>query len=163
AGVEREAGEVALLVVQLEQPAEQRLRAGLRHPQDGEGDVDHRIGVARPLGVEQRDVAGERAAVDGPGVVPQLGSPGGAPQRVDGRGDGPAERRHLHGQTSRLLTYFAFRSMNWRRGSTSSPMSSSNSLEASTASSMVTRRMVRVAGSMVVLQSCSGFISPSPL
>ena len=37
------------------------------------------------------------------------------------------------------------------------------SLEASTASSIVTRRMVRRAGSMVVDQSWPGFISPSPL
>ena len=39
--------------------------------------------------------------------------------------------REIHAQTSRLLTYFAFCSMNSRRGSTSSPISSSKSCRAS--------------------------------
>jgi hypothetical protein len=55
--------------------------------------------------------------------------------------------------TSKLVTYFAFCSMNWRRGSTSSPISRSKRLLASTASSIVTRSTVRFSGSMVVSQS----------
>jgi DNA gyrase subunit B len=38
-----------------------------------------------------------------------------------------------------------------------------NTLSATTASSMVTRRIVRRSGSMVVFHSCSAFISPRPL
>ena len=70
------------------------------------------------------------------------------------------ERR---GHTSRLRTNFALSSMNRRRGSTSSPISVSNSTDAWAASSSSTLRMVRVAGSIVVFHSWSGFISPSPL
>src|SRR5881628_195953 len=64
---------------------------------------------------------------------------------------------------SRFRTNFAFSSMNLRRGSTSSPINVSNSCDASNASSMVTLRSVRRAGSIVVLRSWSGFISPRPL
>src|SRR2546425_7996405 len=56
-------------------------------------------------------------------------------------------------QTSRFFTNFAFSSMNLRRGSTSSPISVSNSCDASSASSIVTLSSVRLAGSMVVSRS----------
>src|SRR5712691_7654282 len=78
-------------------------------------------------------------------------------------GEDQCEGRGGKPQTSRFRTNFAFSSMNLRRGSTSSPMSVSNSCEASSASSIVTFRSVRLAGSMVVSRSWSGFISPRPL
>jgi hypothetical protein len=56
-------------------------------------------------------------------------------------------------QTSRFLTNLAFSSMNRRRGSTSSPISVSNRVDASSASSMVTFSKVRFGGSMVVSRS----------
>src|SRR6266567_4543319 len=58
---------------------------------------------------------------------------------------------------------FAFAMIHFFRPSTSLPMSSSKTRSASSASSRVTRRSVRVAGLSVVSQSCSAFISPSPL
>ncbi len=64
-------------------------------------------------------------------------------------GDGDEERD----QTSRFLTNLAFSSMNFRRGSTSSPISVSNSVDATSASSMVTLSSVRLGGSMVVSRS----------
>src|SRR5207247_9639395 len=56
-------------------------------------------------------------------------------------------------QTSRFFTNFAFSSMNLRRGSTSSPISVSNSCDASSASSIVTLSSVRLVGSIVVSRS----------
>ena len=53
--------------------------------------------------------------------------------------------------------------MKARRGGTSSPMSIENTLSASRASSMLTKRRNRRVGSMVVSHSCSAFISPKPL
>jgi len=53
--------------------------------------------------------------------------------------------------------------MNSRRGSTASPIRMLKSSSALTASSTSTRLMIRFSGFMVVSQSCSGFISPSPL
>src|SRR5437763_271979 len=50
-----------------------------------------------------------------------------------------------------------------RRGSTASPIRVVNISSASAMSSACTSSSVRFAGSMVVLQSCSGFISPRPL
>ena len=50
-----------------------------------------------------------------------------------------------------------------RRGATAAPISMSKVLSTAAASSMVTWRMVRTSGFMVVSQSCSGFISPRPL
>src|SRR5690606_15096526 len=100
--------------------------------------------------------AGWRSA----GTCPRVaGSSGVTAARPDGCRAGPLSLFY----TSRLLTYFVFRSMNSRRGSTSSAISSSKSFDASAASSMVTRRIVRVSGFMVVSQSWSGFISPRPL
>jgi hypothetical protein len=61
------------------------------------------------------------------------------------------------------LAYLALRSMKSRRGATSSPISIENRWSASAADSTVTCFSVRVAGCMVVVQSCSAFISPSPL
>ena len=46
---------------------------------------------------------------------------------------------------------------------TSSPISLVKMASASTASSIVTCSSVRASGSIVVFQSCSGFISPNPL
>ena len=66
-------------------------------------------------------------------------------------------------QTSMFATRSALPSMKLRRGSTSSPISIVNTRSASIASSSWTRRSLRTAGSIVVSQSCSGFISPSPL
>ena len=53
--------------------------------------------------------------------------------------------------------------MNARRGSTSSPISIEKSWSAACASSTSTRISSRFAGSIVVSQSCSAFISPRPL
>ncbi len=64
--------------------------------------------------------------------------------------------------TSRFA-YFAWSSMNCRRGGTSSPISMLKMRSASAALVMVTCRSSRVSGFMVVSQSCSSFISPSPL
>ena len=64
--------------------------------------------------------------------------------------------RHSKGQIrqiSRFLTYRAFFSMNWRRGSTSSPMRREKMESASAVLSMVTCIRVREVGSMVVDQS----------
>ena len=61
------------------------------------------------------------------------------------------------------LAYFAFASINARRGGTSSPISMLNVRSASRASSTPTLRNTRASGSMVVSQSCSAFISPRPL
>jgi hypothetical protein len=54
-------------------------------------------------------------------------------------------------------------SMKARRGSTLSPISVVKISSAAMASSICTRSRRRTAGSMVVSQSCSGFISPRPL
>jgi hypothetical protein len=79
--------------------------------------------------------------------------------------DGDAVRLGLlvHGQMSRLRTLRALSSMNFRRGSTSSPMRVEKMSSASYASSIFTCRSVRVSGFIVVSQSCVGFISPRPL
>src|SRR5207247_2570382 len=53
--------------------------------------------------------------------------------------------------------------MKRRRGSTWSPMSIEKSWSAACASSTSTRMSSRAAGSIVVAQSCSAFISPRPL
>lgn len=65
--------------------------------------------------------------------------------------------------TSRLATVFARDWMKCLRGGTSSPMSIRNTSSARSASSTVTRNIFRCTGSIVVSQSCSGFISPRPL
>ena len=70
-------------------------------------------------------------------------------EREQQGGDGDRERD----QTSRFLTNLAFSSMKRRRGSTSSPISVSNSVDASSASSIVTLRSVRLGGSIVVSRS----------
>src|SRR6266702_3581493 len=72
-----------------------------------------------------------------------------AAARIAPRDEGRCRRAH----TSRFRTNFAFSSMNLRRGSTSSPISVSNSCDASNASSIVTWSNVRRAGSIVVLRS----------
>src|SRR5258706_763741 len=69
----------------------------------------------------------------------------------------------FHDYTSRLRTSSAFSSMNLRRASTSSPISVVNIWSLCTRSSSETFNRVRVSMSIVVDQSCSGFISPSPL
>src|SRR5262249_35660262 len=74
--------------------------------------------------------------------------------RLPGRGGG---------RYTSMVASSAWVAMKSRRGSTWSPMSLVKISSAPTASSMVTRRRVRVSGFMVVSQSCSGFISPSPL
>src|SRR5262249_21729230 len=84
--------------------------------------------------------------------------------------DGNALRGLLHvlltpasPQTSRFRTLSAFSSMDFRRGSTSSPISVEHVAAASCASSFYSGSSVRGSGSMVVSQSCAGFISPRPL
>lgn len=62
-----------------------------------------------------------------------------------------------------MSAWWALRSINSRRGPTSSPISMENIWSASAAFSMVTCLSRRVSGRMVVSQSCSGFISPRPL
>jgi uncharacterized protein YbjT (DUF2867 family) len=74
---------------------------------------------------------------------------------------GVARRRPA--QTSMLATRSALLSMKARRGSTSSPISIVKTRSASSASSSWTRRSRRTDGSIVVSQSCAGFISPRPL
>ncbi len=66
-------------------------------------------------------------------------------------------------QTSRFWTSSACFSMNSRRGSTASPIRIEKTSSASTVSSTRTCSIVRFSGSIVVSQSCCGFISPSPL
>ena len=61
------------------------------------------------------------------------------------------------------LAVSAFCSMNARRGSTLSPISSSNMVLASSISFTFTCSSERALVSSVVSQSCSGFISPRPL
>src|SRR5690606_18418644 len=61
------------------------------------------------------------------------------------------------------LAYLALASINSLLGATSSPINIENRWSASAADSMVTFFNDRLAGSIVVLQSCSGFISPRPL
>lgn len=72
------------------------------------------------------------------------------------------EYRSIKNQAS-MRAYFAWLSMNSRRGCTSSPMSMEKMRSASAALSMVTFFSVRVSGFIVVSQSCSSFISPKPL
>ena len=62
-----------------------------------------------------------------------------------------------------MLALRALRSMNSRRGATSSPMSIEKMRSASAASAIDTCFKIRFCGSIVVSQSCSGFISPKPL
>ncbi|CAM4439118.1 MAG: hypothetical protein LEGION0398_MBIBDBAK_01389 [Legionellaceae bacterium] len=57
----------------------------------------------------------------------------------------------------------AFSSMKRRLGSTSSPIKVVKIWSAENASSIVTKSMRLVLGSIVVSHSCSGFISPKPL
>ena len=64
--------------------------------------------------------------------------------------------------TSRLA-YLAFFSMNWRRGSTCSPIRMLKASSARSASSILIWTMTRLSGFMVVSHSWSGFISPKPL
>ena len=61
------------------------------------------------------------------------------------------------------LAYLAFCSMNSRRSGTSSPISIEKMRSASAAFSMWTAFITRLAGSIVVSQSCSADISPRPL
>src|SRR5258706_918307 len=65
--------------------------------------------------------------------------------------------------TSRFRTPSAFDSIKARRGSTSSPISLVKISSAAMPSSICTFSSRRMAGSMVVSQSCEGFISPKPL
>src|ERR1700722_19302174 len=94
----------------------------------------------------------------------------GCPQTTGPSGAAPLPRaipaggkRTSSNQMSRFDTCSAFFSMNSRRGSTASPISVVKISSAATASSMRTCSSRRVSGLMVVSQSCSGFISPSPL
>src|SRR5207249_12034360 len=96
------------------------------------------------------------------GVARRLGT-GFTTEQPEQRDHHRAEDGEECDQMSRFFTNFAFSSMNLRRGSTSSPISVSNSPDASSASSMVTLSSVRLGGSIVVSRSWSGFISPSPL
>src|SRR5262249_35763817 len=73
-----------------------------------------------------------------------------------------ASRRHSN-QISRFTTSSALSSMNLRRASTFSPISVVKISSAATASSSFTCNRVRVSAFIVVSQSCSAFISPSPL
>lgn len=62
-----------------------------------------------------------------------------------------------------IRAFKALDSMKARRGSTSSPISVVKISSAAMASSIWTRNSRRALGSIVVSQSCSGFISPRPL
>src|SRR4029434_10655924 len=77
--------------------------------------------------------------------------------------DEEEERRSLHPYTSRFLTSSALSSMNLRRGSTWSPISVVNIRSATGRSCALHWSRVRFWGSIVVVQSISGFISPRPL
>ena len=79
------------------------------------------------------------------------------------RNPGTSRSVRRGGRYTSMVASSAWVAMNSRRGSTWSPISLVKILSAPTASSMVTRRSVRVSGFMVVSHSCSGFISPSPL
>ena len=74
----------------------------------------------------------------------------------------PSADRGLRRLTS-SLAYFAFCSMNSRRGSTWSPISIEKMRSASSASSTPTWTRIRFSGFIVVSQSSSEFISPRPL
>ena len=74
-----------------------------------------------------------------------------------------ARSKYLHQAYTSTLAYFAFASMKARRGGTSSPISIEKISLATCASSIETCCRIRVSGSIVVSQSCSAFISPSPL
>src|SRR5262249_39780207 len=67
------------------------------------------------------------------------------------------------GYTSRFFTSRAFSSMNFRRFSTSSPISVLKISSLSTASSSLTCNRVRFSGFIVVSANWSAFISPRPL
>src|SRR5687767_1670387 len=102
---------------------------------------------------------------------PQVqGLPGEAARRQDrlrvpapGTESGEARRARGKAYTSRFRTPSALDSMKARRGSTSSPINLVKISSAAMPSSIWTLSRRRVAGSMVVSQSCDGFISPSPL
>ncbi len=136
-----------------------RSRADSVEPVDAD-ELEAAEREVRDLGVDQRPADDFTGDDWGPGAGPRKQARGGASLHPY---PGAGLRRHPEAQTSRWLTYFAFFSMKSRRGSTSSPINSSNSLEASTASDIVTRRTVRFIGSMVVFHNWPGFISPRPL
>src|SRR5204863_5819759 len=87
-------------------------------------------------------------------------SPAGGSKQEGGLATGARRRGQL--QTSSRATS-AFCSMNNRRGSTSSPISLVKISSAAIPSSICTLSRRRDCGSIVVSQSCSGFISPRPL
>src|SRR5699024_6121470 len=66
------------------------------------------------------------------------------------------------GHTSRYAN-FAFLTMNWRRGSTCSPIRMLKASSARSASSILICTITRLSGFIVVSHSWSGFISPRPL
>jgi len=76
---------------------------------------------------------------------------------------GPYPAQALLFQTSKFPSHGALDSLNARRGSTSSPIRVVKIWSAPIASSICTRSSRRTFGSIVVSQSCSEFISPSPL
>src|SRR5579875_188825 len=145
----------------------------LHHPVAGDVQLAAEFGDLIELSGQ---VAVEGVAVDDKGGEPEGGpavSVAGQPeerQREKGQSDpchgdqvGDVNHRAAPDQTSRLPTRCALASMNSRLGPTASPIKRSKMWSASEASSTVTFFSVLVSGFMVVSQSCSGIISPSPL
>src|SRR5438309_11875608 len=75
----------------------------------------------------------------------------------------PPEPDPLLNQISRFFTSSALSSINFRRASTSSPISVVKTVSHSARSSSFTDNNVRRSGSIVVSQSCCAVISPKPL
>src|SRR5262249_39157651 len=142
-------------------------RAVLPH-QDRQGPEFHvatgdALVVPDPHPPDERDGwGGRRAAVGGRRIAHGLFFPT-RPVPPQGAGAFKPSTRAPGPQTSRFLTSRACFSMNARRGSTSSPIRVLNRSLAAAASSSRTCSSVRRDGSIVVSQSCSASISPSPL
>ena len=75
----------------------------------------------------------------------------------------PFQKKEFPNFYTSIFAYLAWLSINSRRGGTSSPINIAKIRSASAALSIVTCFRERVSGFIVVLHSCSAFISPKPL
>src|SRR5690606_30114667 len=162
--VEAAVGAVAAVVHRVEHPAVHRLEAVAHIRQRTSDDDAHGVVDVRALHlVLQLDRFGAVALDRGVGhfcvlrsVVRWAGSRCSPFCSTTGGSGG-------RGQMSRKRTSLAFRWMNERRWSTSSPMRIVKISSATAASASVTWRSRRPSGSMVVSHSSLAFISPRPL
>src|SRR5262249_55879417 len=123
---------------------EAELETALERPRAGQRGGETRAGVAAQ-GAAGRAGEGRHRQRSG-GAREQQERETQTPGPTAGRSTRRSRDAH---QMSRLRTDSAFSSMNWRRGSTCSPMRMVKMRSASTPSSLETRSRVRVSGFMV--------------